>query len=780
MESLLHTLVKKQRWFAFLSILICAVLSFGVQKLGFDGSYRAFFSPDNPQLIAFDKLNDEYTGTDNITFILKSKTGDIYTQDNLQTLIDITTQSWELPFSNRVQSFVNYPYTEAANDEFTVYDLVDPEIWDQHNTVPKTIIHDIKVKSLSEDLLINRLLSADKHLSIVDVELILDNTSSSDIASIVSAARALQQQAQANPDVIVLLAGSVMTDTTIQEVSGNDATTLLPLMLLFSILVSYAILRSLALMISSQIIIIFSVLSGMGLAGWMQYDLNAVSAMAALLIIILALADTIHIGATYLKELQQNKTPIDAILISLQKNVKAVFLTSTTTAAGFYSLNFMDSNAFSDLGNIAIYGVAMAFILSLTLFPACLLWLTPKNPSTGIKQEALSQWIANIAITHRKPLAIGFFLLTIATTPFLTQNTFNDDFLAKLPKDTELVIAADTYMQHMPAIHTIGYSLASGSTNGINSPEYLRKVDEFITWYKQQPEVTNVYSYVDFIKRLNQNMHDGERKWFEIPENQQLASQYLLLFEMSLGYGQSLNELINQDKSALRVTVTTKRLDNISLMALEARATQWLTSHYPEFNAIGTSKDIMFAHQGEHVVNNAQKGAVITVLLITVALMLGLSSLKYGTLSMIPNLVPAGIIYGLWGIFIQDMDEAVAITYSVSLGLVVDDTVHVLSKYIQERRRGTPPRLAIGYTLENTATALIVTTIMIGGGLMIMSLADFQPNAVIGVIMAPIITVALLFDLFVLPGILLFIDEHLTSNVEEPQRNNTETSTNLN
>ncbi len=765
-------LIAQRRWFALLSLAVCFSLILGLPKLGFDSSYRVFFSPDNPQLLAYDKLNNEYTSTDNLTFIVTSSTNNIYTQANIQTLITLTKKAWELPFSQRTQSLVNFPYTETEHingtDEFIVYDLVDTELWkktiNSKGEISRPYLLETQQKALSEELLVNRLISSDKSLAIIDVALLIENISPTDRSSIIDAAQILQKEAQKNTDISVLLTGSLMRDYAVQETSAADASALLPLMLIFSILVNFAILRSLALLISSQIIIILAVISGMGIAGWMQYDLNAVSAMAALLIIILALADTVHIGATYLKELQKDKMPIDAIRISLQKNIKAVFLTSTTTATGFYSLNFMDSNAFSDLGNIAIYGVLMAFILSLTLFPSCLLLFTPKKPGTGIQQEPLSRWISSIAINYRKPLFLGFFLITVTTTPFLAMNQFNDDFLSKFPKDTEIIVAADTYMEHMPAIHSISYSLSSRTSNGINQPDYLHKIEAFSKWYKQQPEVTHVYSYIDIIKRLNMNMHNGEDAWYRIPASQPLAAQYLLLYEMSLGYGQSLDEVINQDKSSLKMTVTLTHLDNNQLMNVEERAKQWLLVNYPELDATGTSQDIMFAHQGEHVVVNAQKGSALTIVLITIALIIGLGSFKYGAISIIPNLVPAGVVYGLWGIFIKDMDAAVAITYSVSLGLVVDDTVHVLSKYVQERRKGVAPRLAIEYTLENTATALIVTTIMIAGGLSIMALASFQPNAVVGLIMAPIIVVALLFDLFVLPGILLFMDEKLIRN----------------
>ena len=164
------------------------------------------------------------------------------------------------------------------------------------------------------------------------------------------------------------------------------------------------------------------------------------------------------------------------------------------------------------------------------------------------------------------------------------------------------------------------------------------------------------------------------------------------------------------------------------------------------------------------VLEAMKKGSAFTIVVITLVLMLGLQSFKYGLLSLIPNLVPPLVIYGLWGIFIRDMSQAVTVTYSISLGIIIDDTVHILTKYIQERKDGNQPDLAIKSALENTAMALIATTFMIGIGLIIISFASFKPNSDLGLVMAPIVFLALFFDLFLLPGILLFIDDKIRNS----------------
>jgi predicted RND superfamily exporter protein len=501
-----------------------------------------------------------------------------------------------------------------------------------------------------------------------------------------------------------------------------------------------------------------SVVAAVGFAGWLGYELNIVSTMASLLIAILALADTVHIGTTYLKERKPAVTNEEALNISLQKNLRAIFLTSLTTIAGLYSLNFVGSVAFAEMANIAIYGVVIAFVFSISLFPAILLLLTRKATYKGLPQQQLAQGIADISVRYRKPLFIVFTVLVIVTAPFISLNRFNDDYRQFFDEDMDIRLAMEALIRHMEASNHIEYAIASGTEDGINNPGFLKKVEAFVDWYKEQPGITHVYSYVDFLKRLNQTIQDGNPAMYRIPETQELASQYLLLYEFS----SDIDQLVNDDKSILRIVVTIGHLDKKRLLELEERAQQWLQRNQPDILSSGISLDILFGRAGRQVLEAMKKGSVFTVVVITVILIMGLRSLRYGLLSLIPNLVPAVVVYGLWGIFVKDMSQAVTVTYAVSLGMIVDDTVHILAKYVQERKTGEMPEQAIRNALENTATALIATTLIIGFGLIIISFATFKPNADLGIAMAPIVFLALFFDLLLLPGILLFADRKLS------------------
>lgn len=738
------------------SFLILLLLAAGMWNLSFNSSYRVFFSEDNPYLLAFDHLNEQFSSPENISFVLESKKGSLINSKDIQTIEGIVDRAYELPFSTRVEAFTNFPFTKTEGDTFVVEDLI-PNVKPLDETTLSRIRNAIEKEESVQGRLIN-----DKHnFAVVTVQLTYPKQTSENEDKVVQAAEIIRTQVQANnPGVNVWLFGTTFLAHSTLVAADLDGQTLVPAMFVFSILAGYLILRSVALVFASQLIIFTSVLAAMGLAGWLKYELNSVSAMAGLLIMILALADSIHIGSTFLKELQSGMDKKSALKSSLEKNMLAVFLTSITTVMGFASLNFINSSAFSDLGNIAIFGVLIALIFSFTLFPGLLMLLVRDSEIKGIRQIEVSRWIAKTAIEKRRSIAVLFALLVLTTAPFITQNRFNIDFLKFFDPGTDVRQATDAFVRNLPNIHSIQYSIETNQENGINDPAFLEKVDAFLSWYENQEGVSHSYSYVDVIKRLNRDMHGGNSEWYKIPNDRQLASQYLLLYEISLGSGQSLEELLDMDRSALKVSIMMDQSDAQRILGLEQKARNWLQLYAPDLQVSeGVSNDILFARQTGFIVEAMTKGSLVTILFVTLTIMLGIRSIRYGLISLIPNLVPALVVYGVWGMLVKEMNHAVAVTYSVSLGLIVDDTVHILSKYISQRRKGVSPEEAIYFTLENTATALIVTSVMIGGGLMIMAFATFLPNAQIGMVMAPIIFIALLFDLFLLPGLLLYFDK---------------------
>ena len=265
----------------------------------------------------------------------------------------------------------------------------------------------------------------------------------------------------------------------------------------------------------------------------------------------------------------------------------------------------------------------------------------------------------------------------------------------------------------------------------------------------------------DILKRLNKNMHAGDDAFYKIPESRELSAQYLLLYEMSLPFGLDLNDQINVDKSATRMVVTIKDIRNRELREMDEKAQEWLKNNAPQsMRQLGSGISIMWAHISKRNIEGMLIGSFLALVLISALLIVALRSVKLGLLTLIPNLVPAFMAFGIWGYFVGQIGLAVSILVALTLGIVVDDTVHFMSKYLRARREmGKDPESAVRYSFHTVGSALFITTIVLVAGFSILLLSGFKVNSNMGLITAITITIALVIDFFFLPPLLMKVEE---------------------
>jgi len=259
------------------------------------------------------------------------------------------------------------------------------------------------------------------------------------------------------------------------------------------------------------------------------------------------------------------------------------------------------------------------------------------------------------------------------------------------------------------------------------------------------------------MKRLNRNMHADDATYYRTPGNRELSAQYLLLYELSLPYGLDLNDRINIDKSASRVTATLGRTSTADTKLLLARVEVWMQQNWPAYmHADPTSASVMFAYITERNVQNMITGTILAIAAIALIMVFALRSFSLGMLSLIPNGLPILATFGAWALLVGEVGFSVATVASISLGIVVDDTVHFLSKYVRARdERGLTVEDSIRYAFHNVGTAIVVNTIILTVGFFVMTLSSFKPNFDMGLMTMIAIGFALILDFLLLPALLL-------------------------
>jgi predicted RND superfamily exporter protein len=228
---------------------------------------------------------------------------------------------------------------------------------------------------------------------------------------------------------------------------------------------------------------------------------------------------------------------------------------------------------------------------------------------------------------------------------------------------------------------------------------------------------------------------------------------------MSLPYGLDLTNQINLDKSATRMIVTIKDATAKELRDMDTTAREWLKTHAPELFSYGASLSLMFAHISERNIQSMLGGTFIALALISGLLLIALRSLRIGLISLVPNLIPAAMALGVWGYLVGQVGLSIAVVGSLSLGIVVDDTVHFLSKYLRARRElGVSAEEGVRYAFASVGRALFTTTVILTAGFATLALSGFKLNADTGMLTAIAIAMALVADFFLLPGLLILFD----------------------
>lgn len=723
----------------------------GGQFLSFSNDYRMFFGDENPQLLAFEKMQATFNKNDNILFVVTPKSGRVFTPETLTVIQDITEEAWQVPFSTRVDSITNHQHTLAEEDDLLVDDLVvDPASLTEEDLLK------IQSIAINEPMLVNRLVSPDSKYAGVNVTVQLPGKALDEVPIAVAFARELKgKMLDKYPDVEIRLVGMAVMNNAFPEASQDDVANLYPLALGFIVLTLLLLLRGISGTIATFIMVIFSIMLAMGLAGWSGIRLSPPVMSAPIMILTMAIADAVHLLVTMRHELAIGQDKISAMVESMRVNFRPIFVTSLTTVLGFLSLNFSDAPPFHDLGNIASMGVAAAFILSVTFLPA-IVSILPASGKHEVAGKQLMTKFGEFVITNKKQLLIGNSLLIIVLASLVPLNELNDQFVEYFDESIEFRRDSDYASENLTGVYYIDYALGTEESGGISDPNYLSKVNKFAQYLRSMPEVIHVQTISDTFKRLNKNMHGDDPAWHHLPQERELAAQYLLLYEMSLPYGLDLNNQIDVDKSATKIAVTLKTLTSNEVIAFDDTVKQWLSENTPSIKPYSSGPTVMFAHLGKRNINSMLKGTTLALIFISAVLILFLTSFKYGFISLLPNLTPALAAFGIWGITVGQVGIGLSIVTGMTLGIVVDDTVHFLSKYLRARReKGLNAEDAVRYAFNNVGLALVVTSLVLVVGFMIMAQSHFYLNSSMGLLTSVVIMLALYIDLTLLPPLLM-------------------------
>ena len=747
--------IMRLRWIVVaLAALVMLAAAAGVRHLTVTNDYRILFSAENPQFLALDALENTYSRSNSALIAVAPREGSVFTREALGSVEELTEAGWRAPYSSRVNSLTNHTHSEAFEDELVVAPLVEDAASMSDGELAR-----VERIALDSPEIAGRLVSHDGGTAGVAINFILPENPDQAVFEITDYLNSLLDHARAErPGIDYYLTGDVVTNRAFSDATRMDLETLTPIVFLIIVVLSIVLLRSLLGTVAIIAVLLFVINTTMGSAGWAQVVFSPTNAGVPIIVMVIAMADSIHIVTSVLLGIRRGLGRNDAIVEAYHVNASPILITSITTAIGFLSLNASDSPPFHVLGNCVAFGVLCAFVYTMTLLPALLALLPLRAPRVPSEGSAFFDRLADFVIARRRLLLGSLTLAVVVLALGIPRIELSDNMAQYFDERYQFRRDTDFITENLTGVDKLEYSLESGSEGGITDPGYLRQVEAFADWYRRQPDVTHVQAFSDIMKRLNQNMHGDDPEFYRLPEDPDLAAQYLLLYELSLPFGSDLNDRIDVAKSATRMVVVTRNAWSRDIRELDKRARDWLSANVPDFTSEASGLSVVFAHLSLRNINSMLRGTILAMALISFILIWIFKSVRIGLLSLLPNFIPAIMSFGLWGYLVGNVGIASSVVIAVVFGIVVDDTIHFLSKYLKARRQGLPAAEAVRFAFHTAGHALWTTTAVLSAGFLVFATSGFEVSWALGLLVTITIVFALVADFLLLPTLLMAID----------------------
>lgn len=740
------------------SVVAGCVLGLGIVHTQFNTSLAELLSDNDPYLAELEEMAERFPTPSTLTVVFSGPGDSVFDQRTLAAIREFRNRYQELPGAERFSSLLEY---RSPQTNFTLFERPSPDYSQEELSA-------LERQALDDPILSATLLADQAGMTFVTVFTAIDESSQSARLQLADATTELLTSLRVSfPDVEILANSDPLFEKSTQTAMIQDLLYLLPFVILICVLTICYCFRSFifGFCILSQALL--AVISTVGVVGLIGISFNSISVIAPLIVVIISVAHSVHIISVFKRNIPVMPAKDAAMAYSIRHNLIPVLLATVTTAIGFLSLSLSSSPAIQDFGRIVSLGIGFAFIYTFTVLPALLLWASVGE--RGDAQDAvlpgkLIERVKLFWVSHERALFVVCSIMALSTLLLLPLNEtdFNrTDFIQPETEVGQYYTAISNRIQRGP---TLVYGIATDIQGAAIEPQFLHQVDEFSSWLQSQEEITGAASLVEVVKTIHLARGGQDPDYYSIPSDVYAIANDLNIYE-SIEYEDfPLANFIDEDFSSIRLAINAVPLSNQALVDLDQKISDEFNARSIPARLVHGSGIVIFARMDSHITLELIQGYCVSLILITLTLVIGFRSIYFGLLSVIPNLLPATMVFGIWGLLIGKLDPFVMMLFSISIGLVVDDTVHILSHYLHNRKSGLSVEQSFNQSLDIAGPALVVTTLVLALGTTILIAANtlyFQQAAKL---LVPIVVLALVLDLLFLPTILKRLDRNPASS----------------
>ncbi len=725
--------------------IIVATLSISLKNIAFEGSYKIWFDKDSKILKDYEDFRLNFSGDDifYIAFEDNSKDG-VFNKKAINTIMELTYEFEDIDGVEDVNSLTNYPYMSDSDDNFKVEDFIE----DFDNLKQKRKI------ALQDKLILNQLISRDGKTTAISVKL-SEELGSNEEVNIYVYKKILQilNTYEEKTAYKFYLSGTPAVTASLVIVSQNDAMILMPLAVVIVTLLLFILFRSFIGVLIPSVVIVFTFLSVLSIQILLGYKLNNFTVNIPSFVSSIAIADAMHLYLAWIYYKTRSSTNKEAVYLAMKNNILPIALTSITTAIGFATLGFSSIEPISTLGVAITSAALLAFIFSITIAPSILLILKDNYKIKKINFFDISniKGYGKFISNNDKKIVYSFLIVFIVLAYGLTYTKIDSNSIKYFKDDTVVRQGSNFIEDKLTGAMVYEVIINTKVKDAIKDKEFLSTVVKFEKeLYKNFKNVRFTSSIKDIIIKEQEVLNPNSSEL--LPKDKNLIAQYILLYNMNLPQGKSINDKIDSDYSKLRLTINSNIQDTSKDLAMIDWINNWWKIN-TKYSSSVQGQTTIFAYMQKSVSDTLITSISLTILIVIILMLAIFKDLSYTFLFMFPNIAPIVLVAGVMGYIGITIDIGVAISAAVILGIAVDDTIHFFSKYFKAIKEQNFEK-SIDYIINSSASAMILTTLILSATFSVFATSSFIPNINFAIVTIVALNMALILDLVLLPALL--------------------------
>ncbi len=752
-----------------LTLLVTLGALFCVSRIKLDNSVDVFFDKKSRGYTEFEKWKEQF-GSDQVVIIAFSS-DNIFSAENLSLIADLTSRFQSLKYADKVTSLTSVNTIIGTDNDFIVRPLVEEVPADP------AALEAIRKEALGNPLYLKNIISRDGKTTalLVEMEKQPPDNNTYKKETIENIQKILREEAPR--DIQFHVSGQTTIEYFYARYMQEDLKVFMPIIFAILILILILSLRSFWGVVLPLLVTVISLIWTMAFLYLCGYSVNNVTTVIPPIMLSITLLESIHL----IWELMRENKPVndvlpdpDALLSkTMQHLFTPCFLTNITTVVGFFALMVSRIPPIKQLGLVAGVGVFFAFIVTFSFLPAfikqfgLMKHLRTKGAAAPGEQEVdpygfvfLKKGLDNMMLAvvrfsdkYKGPILIGVLIITIISLWGTFKIKTETSVLEYFKKDSPVYRSTTFIEEHLSGIHLFNISLKTTAEDYFKDPRALAIVEKIQDYLNTIPEVDKTTSVVDYIKEINKSFHNEEPRFYNIPESQNLTAQYILLYGAD-----DLEDFANAQWNWTTVQVrlkehSTARLKNI-LAQVEKHIRKQILPREVTVDIVGQT--VLEVDSNEAVTSGQVQSLALAMLVIFGMMFVDFRSFSVGILSIIPNLLPLLMGFGIMGLCGIRLDSATSMISDIGIGIIVDDTIHFFHSFGEALKETGNHRLSMDRTFALKGRPTIITSLILILGFGVVATSKFVPTYYFGLLSAVLILNGLVVELFVGPALLLW------------------------